>query len=121
MNCMSLAENFIAEMRKKNCSVTIEYHSINGNGVLSGISATLGRTSFRTNDSYGASIISHSKDFIIETNDIPLEPQSGDTIHYNGKVYEVLAPNDEPVWRYSGVCEESIRIHTKEVGEVDNE
>ena len=121
MNCMSLAENFIAEMRKKNCSVTVEYHSINGNGVLSGISATLGRTSFRTNDSYGASIISHSKDFIIELKDMDIIPKRGDVIYLNNKRYEVLAPNDEPVWRFSGVNELALRIHTKEVGEVDNE
>jgi hypothetical protein len=48
-------------------------------------------------------------------------PKRGDVIYFNNKRYEVLAPNDEPVWRFSGVNELALRIHTKEVGEVDNE
>lgn len=121
MNCMSLAEEFVAEMRKNVCDVTIDYYTIDTKNVFKAIPATLGRTLFKSNNEYGVSIISYGRDFIIELNAIPVEPQHGDTIHYNGKVYEVLAPNDEPVWRYSGVNETSIRIHTKEVGEVDNE
>lgn len=121
MNSMSLVESFVAEMRKKTTDVTIDYFSIDTENVFKGIPATLGRTMFKSSNDYGVSIITHGKDFIIETKDIPIKPQRGDYIHYKGKRYEVLAPNDEPVWRFSGVNEESIRIHTKEVGEVDNE
>lgn len=121
MDSMFQAEEFVAEMRKKISGVTIDYHCFDNKGVLSGIPATLGHTSFRTNDSYGASIISHSKDFIIELKDMDIIPKRGDVIYLNNKRYEVLAPNDEPVWRFSGVNELALRIHTKEVGEVDNE
>ena len=43
--------------------------------------------------------------------------KKGDEIICKGKVYEVLAPNDEPVWRWSGLNEETMRIHTKEIGD----
>jgi hypothetical protein len=120
-NCMSLAEKYIAEMREKYCSVKIDYISQGGNTVFNGISATLGRTLFKSNNDYGVDIISHGRDFIIKANAISTTPSLGDIILCNGKRYEVLAPNDEPVWRYSGSSNESLRIHTKEVTEVDNE
>ena len=48
-------------------------------------------------------------------------PQKGDEIIVDGRVFEVLAPNNEPVWRWSGNYQEAIRIHTKDMGEVVEE
>jgi hypothetical protein len=118
---MSLANKYVAEMREKFCSVKIDYISQNGNVAFKGILATLGRTLFKSNNGYGVDVITHGKDFIIKANAISVVPSLGDIILCNGKRYEVLAPNDEPVWRYSGSNEDSFRIHTKEVGEVSNE
>lgn len=121
MNCMSLANNYVAEMREKFCSVKVDYIPHNGDVSFKGISATLGRTLFKSNNGYGVDVITHGKDFIIKANAISVVPSLGDIILCNGKRYEVLAPNDEPVWRYSGSNEESLRIHTKEVAEVVDE
>ena len=35
-----------------------------------------------------------------------------------GVEYEVLAPSDEPVWRWSGTIHQVRRIHTKEIGKI---
>ena len=48
---------------------------------------------------------------------LPDEPERGDVIILWGKRYEVLAPNNEPVWRWSGPDNLVRRIHTKEIGD----
>ena len=47
------------------------------------------------------------------------DPERGDTIIFNNCRYEVLAPNGEPVWRWSGAYHSTRRIHTKEIGAVN--
>ena len=44
------------------------------------------------------------------------DPERGDVILHAGLRYEVLAPNGEPVWRWSGTGRILRRIHTKEIG-----
>ena len=55
-------------------------------------------------------------DFLIAAEDLPDDPERGDVILHAGLRYEVLAPNGEPVWRWSGTGRILRRIHTKEIG-----
>ena len=88
------------------------------------IPATLGRTLFRAENEYGVTIRTEMRDFLIAAEDLPDDPERGDLILHAGLRYEVLAPNGEPVWRWSGtpVWRWSgtgrilRRIHTKEIG-----
>ena len=50
--------------------------------------------------------------------ELPKEPKKGDKIYYDGVEYEVLAPQKEPVWRWSGTSHLTRRIHTKEIGKI---
>ena len=92
----------------------ITYQS--GGGTASGMTATVGRTLFRAEDEYGVTIRVESRDFLVSVDQMPREPLRGDRIVYAGRVYEVLAPNGEPVWRWSGPQHVTRRIHTKEIG-----
>ena len=119
MNMLRLGEQWLKEQRKKYLSDMVEYHRVDGD--VFAIPATIGRTMFKAENDYGITVIIHSVDFIVAYEDINFYPEKGDEIVSDGKRYEVLAPNDEPVWRWSGTAGESIRIHTKQIGEVKNE
>ncbi len=84
------------------------------------VRATLGKTLFRAENEYGITIRSESRDFLISAEELPHEPERGDSVLYDGRRYEVLAPNGEPVWRWSGTSKFVKRIHTKEIGEIEN-
>ena len=80
------------------------------------VKAVVGRTVFRSMTEYGAWVRTETRDFIIPAGQLDLEPQTGDEIVYQGDVYEVLAPNGEPVWRWSDPQQTALRIHTKNTG-----
>ena len=61
-------------------------------------------------------IRTETRDFLIAAEDLPDDPERGDVILHAGLRYEVLAPNGEPVWRWSGTGRILRRIHTKEIG-----
>ena len=85
-------------------------------GVELQFNAVLGHTFFKQQNEYGSWIRVESKDFIVRKEDLGREPKKGDLIRYSGSEYEVLAPNDEPVWRWSDPLETAYRIHTKHTG-----
>lgn len=114
MNLLESASEWLNEQRRDCLSVTITYKPKGGGSFE--IPATLGRTLFRTENQYGSTIRIESRDFLVAAADLPDDPERGDTIIYNGWRYEVLAPNAEPVWRWSGAYHSTRRIHTKEIG-----
>lgn len=88
--------------------------------------ATVGRTVFRTDDGYGAQVRTEARDYLILAADLVLPgagltlPQRGDRIRETigtgaAVIYEVMAPGDEPAWRYSDAYRQTLRIHTKQV------
>lgn len=101
--------------REECLSVPIVYQCRDGE-ILT-LTATLGRTLFRAENEYGTTVRIESRDFLISASQLATEPQRGDRITYDGKEYEVLAPNSEPVWRWSGASHITRRIHTKEIGD----
>lgn len=109
---MCLLENAAAwldDQRQKSLSVSVVY--VRRDGEVFSLQATVGRTLFRAENEYGVTIRTEARDFI--TSDLPVTPERGDKIIHNNRQYEVLAPNGEPVWRWSG---KAMRIHTKETG-----
>jgi len=92
------------------------------------VNATIGRTVFEQADEYGAIRRVQSRDFLIRTVDLVLAgtatlPQAGDQIRetQDGQVfvYEVMAPGNEPPFRYSDAYRRTLRIHTKQVASED--
>lgn len=108
------AAEWLSSIREQCLSVPVTYQ-IRGKKLLS-LTATLGRTLFRADNEYGATVRIESRDFLISALQLPEEPQRGDRIIHAGRVFEVLAPNSEPVWRWSGTGQTTRRIHTKELG-----
>jgi hypothetical protein len=90
------------------------------------VAATVGKTVFDIEDSYGAVERFESRDFLISAGELvlsgqPVEPRPGDRIKEpaGGKVlvYEAMAPGKAPCWRWSDPFRRTLRIHTKHVGE----
>ena len=114
MDLLGTAAEWLNDQCERCLSVPVEY--IPRNGTPSTVNATLGRTLFRAENEYGVTVRIESRDFLIRASFLPREPQRGDRISYAGREFEVLAPNSEPVWRWSGPQHITRRIHTKEIG-----
>ncbi len=85
------------------------------------VQAAIGTTVFEVDDGYGVVERFESRDFLVTGADLTLGlPQPGDTIRetQDGRVYvyQVMAPGQEPCWRYSDPYRTALRIHTKQVG-----
>ena len=126
---MQSAEQWLSQQRKAYCSDSVTYihYDSNDKPVSVQVSATRGRSTFKTEDSYGIVTITHAVDFLISADELKHEPERGDEILFNGKRYEVLGgskrngaftPTNEPVWRWSGNENKTMRIHTKVVGDI---
>lgn len=115
MNMMHRAEEYLNRQLSAFCSEVVTYIHYGKEPATLQVNAVPGRTVFRSEDSYGVVVRVHSVDFIISADALSGEPEKGDEIHCNGKRYEVLAPNNEPVWRWSGSGNTAMRIHTKEI------
>jgi len=87
------------------------------------LAATVGQTIFRIDNGYGVQKHYESRDYLVLAADLPFLPKAGDRIRETdgGKVfvYEVMAPGNEPAWRYSDPYRKTLRIHTKLVGTED--
>lgn len=88
------------------------------------VQATIGRTVFEQVDEFGIVQKIETRDFLIRTADLVLDaqvtlPQRGDLVRETEGtttfVYEVLAPGNEPVFRYSDPYRKALRIHTKHI------
>jgi hypothetical protein len=112
LNRLSLA---VGRVVKTIAGATVTYHR--GNASVS-VTAARGRSSFNTDDGYGASIQVVSHDWLIDKADLLIsgsvvEPEAGDQIKFNDggrvRVYEVMTPPYSP----SGSTEVRYRIHSK--------
>jgi hypothetical protein len=92
------------------------------------VQAMIGRTLLKLEDGYGGVHMEWTdRDFLIATADLilagsPVLPERGDIIREteNGTtyLYEVMAPGNEPPWRWSDPHRQLFRIHTKQIGTV---
>ena len=88
------------------------------------VKAVIGKTEFEVDDDSGAIQRVQSRDFLIRTADlrffdVPTLPRAGDRIREpvgeRTLVYEVLAPGNEPHYRFSDPFRKLLRVHTKHV------
>lgn len=89
------------------------------------VRATIGRTLLKLDDGYGGvRMVWTDRDYLIRAADlvlggIPAQPLRGDqireTVGAQTLVYEVLAPGDEPPWRWADPHRQMLRIHTKQI------
>ncbi len=89
------------------------------------VQATIGKTEFEIDDGSGAIQRFQTRDYLIQTEELVLGgvltlPVAGDrireTVGDQTLVYEVLAPGNEPHFRYSDPFRKVLRIHSKYVG-----
>ena len=114
MGLLETAAVWLNSQREEGLSVPVQYQFRSGGSAE--LTATVGRTLFRSENEYGVTIRVESRDFLVSIDQMPRDPQRGDRITHAGRIYEVLAPNGEPVWRWSGPQHVTRRIHTKEIG-----
>ena len=118
--------DWLEAQRKLHAASTVVY----GRGAFSvEVAATIGRTVFELENTYGIVEKTESRDFLVLTADLVLDgqavlPQRGDRIRETcGQqvlVYEVMAPGQEPAWRFSDPYRKTLRIHTKQVTTEDS-
>lgn len=115
MDMLRQGAEWLSAQRQQHVATDVQYHRFGGG--TSSVKATLGKTVFRAENEFGVTVRVHSFDFIISSMELGFEPQRNDEIICDGKTYEVLAPNGEPCWRWSGTSNNTYRIHTKEIGD----
>ena len=84
------------------------------------IAATLGKTEYEKLDQYGLPVGATATDFLVSAADFAGtfdEPQAGDRIVCDGAVYEVLELPGQGCWRWSDGFGNTMRIHTKRIGD----
>jgi hypothetical protein len=89
------------------------------------VRATIGRTLLKLDDGMGGVRMEWTdRDYLIRAEDLalggsPAPPQRGDQIREvvgtETLVYEVLAPGNEPPWRWADPHRQMYRIHTKQI------
>jgi len=84
------------------------------------VPAVVGQTDFDQTNEYGVVTSMTSRDFLIAVSDLlldgqPIEPARGDRIVDGEDTYEVMAPGDEPPWRFADPYHQMYRIHTKRI------
>ena len=121
MDLMRNALAWLEEQRGQFLTVPVSYWR--GDFVVS-LPASIGKTVFKVADDYGRFQYIESRDYLINTASLIINgervlPESGDEIVEDNLIYEVMAPNNEPEWRYSDSYRQTLRIHTKLSGEAD--
>ena len=113
------ASSWLEGMLERHASRVVEYSR---DGVVIAVPATIGRTVFEIAREYGPLEKTESRDFLITADALvlsgnPILPARGDRISERIgdqlMVYEVMAPGNEPEWRWSDPYHRTLRIHTK--------
>ena len=116
---LEAAAEWLASQTLAHLSVPVLYRA-RGDGEAA-LDAVVGSTVFRTEDGGGMFVETETRDFIVSAAALPLEPSRGDSIVWRGTVYEVLAPDGSPCWRWSDGFHSMKRIHTKETGREEDD
>ena len=107
MNLLEHGAQFLNKVRNEKLTVEVSY---NGEAVK----ATIGKTVFKLETGFGI-IYEESTDFLISVDALLDAPAKGDVIEWQEVEYEVLAPENEKIWRYSDSYKNTYRIHTKRI------
>jgi len=117
LNLLRRGSDWLEQMRTAHCSSPVEYRRPPTPGGVT-INATYGRTEVELADERGLTITTHVWDFLILAEElVGPEPEPGDVIAADGRLYEVMALGDDiRGWRWSDPFRQTYRIHTKDTG-----
>ncbi len=119
---LDTASAWLETMRQAHASFSVTY-SRDGESVT--LPATIGRTVFRIERDFGAHERVESRDVLLAAEELVLGgaatlPERGDRVFEERDgvrwEYEVMAPGQEPCWRFSDPYRRTFRVHTKLVG-----
>ena len=108
------AAEWLAGQCRDHLSTPVTYRTKAGASIP--LRAVIGSTVYQTEDGSGMFVRTETRDFIVSANELAEEPSRGDSIVWKDTVYEVLAPDGSPCWRWSDGFHRMKRIHTKEAG-----
>lgn len=120
-NLLEAGSSWLADQMKTHASVDVVYER---GAEQVAVKATVGKTEFELDDGSGVVVRIQSRDYLIHAADLqlggaPTLPVAGDRIRETQGgttfVYEVMAPGNEPHYRYSDAFRKLFRIHTKHV------
>lgn len=119
------ASTFLEQLRHTTATSPVTYRR--GDRAVYDVPATIGRTEYQQDDGAGVITRAESRDFLILACDLvidgmPALPETGDRIEETQGgtlfVYEVLPVGSmQPHYRYSDPYRQTLRIHTKLIGE----
>jgi len=119
---LKTGSTWLASMNRQHRATAVTYERDQASGE---VTAVLGKTAFRVDKGYGLFERVETRDYLIDVEELAAfgKPQRGDRIkeELNGKVevFEVMAPGNEPHFRYSDPYRQIFRIHTKRVDTED--
>ncbi len=120
-NLLQKASDWLEEKRTQHAAQSVCY--VRGGQTVE-LSATVGKTTFEVDDGCGVLVRHESRDYLVlaadlKFGDTPILPQRGDRVRETQGgtvyVYEVIAPGNEPCWRYSDPYRKTLRIHAKQI------
>jgi hypothetical protein len=121
-NLFEQGARWLADQLKTHASTEVVYQR---GAEQVAVQATIGKTEFEIDDGSGVIQRFQTRDYLIQTEElvlggVPTLPVAGDrireTVGNQTFVYEVLAPGNEPHFRYSDPFRKVLRIHSKNVG-----
>ena len=121
-NLLQIGASWLADQMKTHASIDVTYER---GAEQVPVKATVGKTEFELDDGSGTVVRFQTRDYLIHAADLVLGgvetlPVAGDLIRETQGaktfVYEVMAPGDEPHYRYSDPFRKLLRIHSKHVG-----
>ena len=124
-NMLQTGSSWLADQMKTHASVDVVYER---GAEQVPVKATIGKTEFELDDGSGVVVRIQSRDYLIHAADLQLSgsptlPVAGDRIRETQGdktfVYEVMAPGNEPHYRYSDPFRKLLRIHSKHVASED--
>ena len=96
------------------CSSPVEYRR---DAQTETVDAVFGKTDIEVDDQTGISVSSFVWDFLIDAETLGFEPDVGDLIVINGRLFEVMNLSGQGCWRWTGPNRKTYRIHTKDSGD----
>ena len=124
-NLLQTGSSWLADQMKTHASVDVVYER---GAEQVPLKATIGKTEFELDDGSGVVVRIQSRDYLLHAADLQLNgsptlPVAGDRIRETQGdktfVYEVMAPGNEPHYRYSDTFRKLLRIHSKHVASED--
>ena len=96
------------------CSSPVEYRRDSQSQT---VDAVYGKTDIEVDDQTGMTVSSFVWDFLIDAQTLGFEPDVGDLIVINSRLFEVMNLSGQGSWRWTGPNRKTYRIHTKDSGD----